>query len=170
MENYNTTGGYGPQSYYDGTLPAQPFAAPPVAQDMAPRVPRIEELRVTSISDLHAYGRGAVVQLPDFAEGQPFVARMRRPSMLVLAKQGKIPNTLLAAANSLFAKGGESADVDNPKMLSDMYDIMEVIAGAALMEPTLADIKSAGLELSDNQLMAIFNYSQNGIEALSSFR
>ena len=133
-------------------------------------VPMIEDLKITSISDLHAYGQGKVVRLPDFAEGQPFVARIRRPSMLVLAKQGKIPNTLLASANTLFNAGGSGMDADNPNMLKDIFDVCEVIAKAALLEPTYEDIQNAGMELSDNQLMAIFSYTQNGVKALDSFR
>lgn len=138
-------------------------------QSMQP-VPKIEELKITSISDLHAYGQGKAVRLPDFAEGQPFVARLRRPSMLVLAKQGKIPNSLLASANTLFNEGGGGLDADNLDMLKDVFDVCEIIAKAALMEPTYDDIKNAGMELSDNQLMAIFSYTQNGIKALDSFR
>ncbi len=136
----------------------------------ADMIPAVESLQITTVSDLHAYGQGKVVRFPDFAEGQPFVARVRRPSMLVLAKQGKIPNVLLNSANELFTKGGGGMDADNPKMLADIYDVCEVIAEAALMQPTYAEIKQAGIELSDNQMMALFSYTQSGIKALESFR
>lgn len=127
-------------------------------------------MRITSVSDLQSYAAGTVVRLPDFTEGQPFVARLRRPSLLVLAKSGKIPNTLLVAAGELFAKGGSGLDSDNDKMLSDMYDIMHIVCEASLVQPTLADIEGAGIQLSDDQMMAIFNYSQAGVKALESFR
>lgn len=133
-------------------------------------VPKVEDLKITSISDLHIYGKGQKVRLPDFAEGQPFVARLRRPSMLVLAKEGKIPNTLMASANALFNDGGKGLDADDPNMLKDIFDVCVVIAKAALVEPTYEDIKNAGMELSDNQLMAIFSYTQTGVKALDSFR
>lgn len=125
---------------------------------------------ITSISDLQTYAAGTVVRFPDFTEGQPFVARVRRPSLLVLAKSGKIPNSLLTAAGELFAKGGSGLDSDNDKMLSDMYDIMHIICEASLVQPTLAEIEGAGIQLSDDQMMAIFNYSQAGVKALESFR
>lgn len=125
---------------------------------------------ITSISDLQSYAAGVVVRFPDFTEGRPFVARVRRPSLLVLAKSGKIPNALLTAAGELFAKGGSGLDSDNDKMLSDMYDIMHIICEAALVQPTLAEIEGVGVQLSDDQMMAIFNYSQAGIKALESFR
>lgn len=124
---------------------------------------------VTTIYDLQRYAGGQIVRLPDFAEGQPFVARMRRPSLLIMAKKGKIPNRLLATATELF-NGGGSNNANNDTILSDTYDVCEAIAEAALVEPTLNDIKNSGIELSDNQLIAIFNYAQRGVEALDNFR
>lgn len=148
---------------------AQPEKIPAGFGDKVP-INCTEAMLATSIFDLQSYAKGTLVRFPDFAEGQPFVAKVRRPSMLVLAKQGKIPNTLLASANELFAKGGAGVDVDNDRMLADVYDIMEIICEAALKEPTYQQIKDAGLELSDDQLMAIFNYTQSGAKALESFR
>ena len=113
-------------------------------------------MNITSLADLQSYAAGTVVRFPDFAEGQPFVARVRRPSMLVLAK--------------LFAKGGGGMDTDNENMLGEVYGICEVIAKACLIQPTYDDIINAGMELSDDQIMAIFNYTQNGVKALESFR
>ena len=159
MENMNNQN---VMNYQAGSVYNDPQKVVPVNCD--------EAMRITSVSDLQSYAQGTIIRLPDFADGQPFVVRMRRPSLLILAKKGKIPNTLLSAAGELFTKGGSGLDADNENMLANMYDIMEVICESALIQPTMADIKNAGLELSDNQLMAIFNYSQTGIKALESFR
>lgn len=129
-----------------------------------------ETLSVTSLTDLQKYSEGTIVRLPDFAEGQPFVAKVRRPSMLILAKSGKIPNALLGTANELFMKGSGGLDTDDPSMLGNFYDTCKVICEAALVEPTMNDIEAAGLELTDAQLMAIFSYSQSGVKALEPFR
>lgn len=126
--------------------------------------------KITTIHDLQGYVGGKIVRLPDFAEGQPLVARVKRPSLLIMAKQGKIPNTLLGAAGELFTKGGSGVDADNTRMLGDMYDVCHLIAEASLVEPSLAEIESVGLELTDDQMMALFNYSQVGTKALESFR
>lgn len=127
-------------------------------------------LHITSMSDLQEYAKGTIVQLPDFAAGQPFVARVRRPSMLVLAKQGKIPNRLLTTANELFSGESDNLDPDNEQMLSQVYDVCMIICESCLIEPSLKDIRDAGMELSDDQIMAIFNYTQTGIKALEPFR
>ena len=127
-------------------------------------------MSITSLSDLQTYQSGVVVRLPDFSDGQPFVARLKRPSMLVLAKSGKIPNQLLATAGELFVKGSSSFDPKDKNMLGNFYDTCKVICEAALVEPTMQDIEDAGIELTDEQLMAIFNYTQAGTSALKSFR
>ena len=122
---------------------------------------------VTSISKLNEYAKGQLVELPSFGEGQPFFARLRRPSMLALAKSGKIPNSLLATANRMF---DSSLDTKNENMLRDFYMVMETILEAAFVEPTYQEIKDAGVQLSDDQMIFVFNYTQQGVKILDQFR
>ena len=124
--------------------------------------------KVTSLEELRAYSQGALVALPDFAEGQPFVARLRRPSMLQLAKVGKIPNQLLQTANGLFADS--KLDDGRKDMLSQMLDLCTILAEASFVSPKYSEIVAAGIELTDEQLMFVFNYGQTGVRALSGFR
>lgn len=127
-------------------------------------------VKVTSIDELKVMSQGELVELPPFIAGQKFVARLRRPSMMGLIQKGKIPNNLLRAANSLFTnKVEEEADLDDA-FLKDVLGIIDILADASFIEPTWAEIKEAGIELTDDQYMAIFNYSQNGIRALEPFR
>lgn len=122
---------------------------------------------VTSISKLNEYAKGQLVELPSFGEGQPFFARLRRPSMLALAKSGKIPNSLLATANRMF---DSSLDIKNENMLKDFYMVMETILEASFVEPTYQEIKDAGVQLSDDQMIFVFNYTQQGVKILDQFR
>lgn len=122
---------------------------------------------ITTLSQLTKYTEGQVVQLPDFAEGQPFVARIRRPSMMALAKSGKIPNSLLHTANGLFLGNTKT---NNEDLLSEIFDVLDVVCEACFIEPTYREIQDAGVELTDEQYMFIFNYTQTGVKALDSFR
>lgn len=122
---------------------------------------------VTSIASLSLYAQGQLVELPGFGEGQPFFARLRRPSILGLTKSGKIPNALLSAATELFT--GEK-DKNDPVDLSEIVGVVEVICEAAFVEPTYQQIQEVGIQLTDEQLMAVFNYSQRGVKALEPFR
>lgn len=122
---------------------------------------------VTSLADLQVYARGQVVELPGFFAEEPFVVRLRRPSILALTKSGKIPNALLSAANELFTGKQDKSD---PVDLSEIMGVLEVICESALLEPTYKDVVDAGLTLTDEQYTAIFNFSQRGIKALEPFR
>lgn len=125
--------------------------------------------QVTSLEQLKQYANGNIVRLPDFAEGQPFVAKLKRPSILGMAKQGKIPNSLLVKTNELFIQSG-SLDAEENSMMQEIYDVIDLIANETFVEPTYDEIKSTGIELTDEQMMFIFNYSQQGVKALESFR
>lgn len=125
--------------------------------------------QVTSLEQLKQYANGNIVRLPDFAEGQPFVAKLKRPSILGMAKQGKIPNSLLVKTNELFVQSG-SLDTEENSMMQEIYDVIDLIASETFVEPTYDEIKSTGIELTDEQMMFIFNYSQQGVKALEYFR
>ena len=128
------------------------------------------EVNVTSIEDLKNYANGTAVEMPPFAEGQPLIARLKRPSILGMAKQGKIPNSLLVKANELFLQNGAGLDAEEEDTMKQLYDVLDLIAKETLVEPTYEEIKSVGLELTDEQMMFLFNYSQQGVKALESFR
>lgn len=126
------------------------------------------DIKITSLKELESYAQGQIVELPAFAEDQPFVARLQRPSIINLAKSGKIPNSLLASANSLFTRGRVTAK--DEQALGQLYDILDVFCEACFLEPTYEEIKNAGITLTDEQLMFVFNYSQTGVRALEPFR
>lgn len=123
---------------------------------------------VTSFEELKAYSEGQVVELPQFAEGQPFVAKIRRPSLLMLAKSGRIPNALMGTATKMFVEG--KVDDSKPEVLSDMFNVFDTLCEAAFVEPTYSEIIESGVELTDEQYMFIFNYAQYGVKMLDSFR
>lgn len=126
--------------------------------------------QVTTIEELKSYQRGQLVVLPPFAEGQPFIARLRRPSLMVLIKSGKIPNQLIAMATKMFANGGGAIDSDDADSIVELLDVVDVLAEAAFVQPTYKQLQEAGIQLTDDQYMALFSYTQNGVEGLKSFR
>ena len=126
-------------------------------------------LAVTSISSLKRQSSGELVQLPGFTEEEDFVARMRRPSLLAMVKKGKIPNTLLSEATELFSNGTSTIGKDGSG-LEDLMQVVEIICEASLVEPTWKEIQDAGIELTDEQMMAIFSYSQRGVAGVRQFR
>lgn len=129
-----------------------------------------KELKLTTLNDLEKYSKGQLVELPPFAEGQPFVARIKRPSMLQMVANGTIPNILLIKAQQLFLEQSEGFDPDDENMMKEMLQILEIVAKESLLEPKYEQIKECGLQLTDDQLMFLYNYSQQGIKILEPFR
>lgn len=126
------------------------------------------EADITNITDIVKYTSGSIVRLPDFADGQKFIAKLKRPSMLALMKSGRIPNSLLNQATQLFKSGAGS--LGKGSGIDDLYDIMEIILEEAMVAPSYKDLKEAGVQLSDDQIMAVFSYTQQGVRALENFR
>ena len=133
----------------------------------------MEEKRVCTLEDLKKAFGGEIVDLPGFSSEMPvFTVRLRRPSLMAMVKNGKIPNDLLTEANTLFTRGAAGSmntNISNPNAMKDMFDIIDALCEAAFVEPTYKDIKSIGVELTDEQLLAVFNYTQNGVESLKQF-
>lgn len=125
----------------------------------------------TSFEDLERYAKGNVVELPPFADDQPFYARLKRPSMINMMRTGKIPNELLNGANNLFIKDTAIQEsIADAQQMNVYYEVIDQIVAEALVEPTIQQIHNAGLELTDEQLIYIFQYTQRGVKALNSFR
>lgn len=127
----------------------------------------------TQVSALREYAKGQVIRLPDFAPGQPFYARLKRPSLFALIKAGKIPNSLMATVSAMFEKDKKNVVQEQKDKLENttgIFSLMEIMAEAALISPTYKEIKDAGVTLTDEQLTEIFNYTQDGIKSIESFR
>lgn len=121
---------------------------------------------IIDISKLTKVKDSQIVELPEFADGTKFIARLRRPSMLKLCKSGVIPNSLLSQATSLFTDSNASKRVS----ITEIYDICEIISESAFVNPSYEEIKASGIELTDEQIMAVFQYTQGGVKALENFR
>ena len=129
-----------------------------------------EQLVVTSIEQLKQYAQGEVIELPPFAPRQPFVAKLKRPSLLAMAKNGKIPNNLLVKTNELFMNDGTAVNASDDNMLKEIFSVIDTIAEEVFVQPTYKEIKEAGIELTDEQMLFIFNYTQTGVKNLENFR
>lgn len=117
---------------------------------------------MTSVSDIKTT---ATVILPGWC-GEAFECELRRPSILTLASRGAITNPLMKTARKLFYAGVSTTEGS----LADEGKVLTEVAAAALVKPTLAELDEHGIELTDEQLIAIFQYTQSGPKALERFR
>ncbi len=98
--------------------------------------------------------------------GETVEVELKRPSILALAAAGAIPNPLMKTARKLFYSG---INPDGGDLAEEGRVLLEV-AKAALVKPSFDQLEAAGIELTDEQLVAIFQYTQLGAKALDRFR
>ena len=119
----------------------------------------------TPAHDFMKYAAGMEVELPGFTAKETISVRLRRPSLMLLAAEGKIPNSLLAAVEELFEKGDK-----NTVSFKERAEIFRIVAMASLVSPSWEELQSAGVNLTDLQLLYIYNFSQTGVDTLRRFR
>lgn len=130
-------------------------------------------MNITSLEQLKQIKTTEIIELPAFDDGTPLNVEVRKPNMMQLITSGKIPNTLLSVAMNMF--NGKTGEImvkasDSVGDLKELVGMMNVIAEASLVRPTYKEIKSLGIDLTDNQLMGLLMYSQGGIKSLENFR
>lgn len=103
------------------------------------------------------------IQLTDFYEDRPMEVTVRRPSILSLARAGKIPNPLMNTVMRMFEfrVGGEEPS------LKEMADTLHIVAESCLVEPAYEEVKD---RLTDEQLMEIYHFAKGGVSELDFFR
>ncbi|MEY7998604.1 hypothetical protein AB8U03_00060 [Clostridium sp. Mt-5] len=124
----------------------------------------MEELRVTSLEELKKQYT-EVIELRPFAGEKSIHVRVKRLSILGLCQEGEIPNQLLGVARKLFYQE-DIQKVD----LKEYGNIIDIICKNTLIEPSIEQLKEAGLKLTDEQKLELWAYSQLGVEGLKSFR
>lgn len=132
----------------------------------------MENKKVTSIEELREIASGKIIPLPPFfgGENETFNVRVKRPSILGLMESGKIPNNLKAKVEELFSGTKEFDTDESENLLGDMYKLAEIFARETLVEPTYQDLEDLGITLTDEQLMVLMNFAQQGMAALGDFR
>lgn len=131
-------------------------------------------MQVTNLEQLKKKANGRVEEFPGFFDDEPFVARVRTITLTGLVLAGKLPNPLLAKADKIFKNiaalhSGKKKSVTK-KEEADILALEEVLLNEILVEPTLADIREAGLELTPLQKAFIIEAGQGEVNRLERFR
>ena len=124
---------------------------------------------VTKIEDFVRMSRGSEIELPGFVTGETITVKVKRPSLLDMAKNGRIPNPLLNTAAELF-KAGVTKPINDGESFKSMSEVIMIEVKEALVEPTYEELEEAGVTLTDMQMFYIHDFVQSGVNALKVFR
>lgn len=102
--------------------------------------------------------------LPGWEAGEEWEVVLRRPSMYELMSRGMVPNPLLPVVEAMFI-GALPKRTDGSEA-----EVLKIIARAALVSPTMAELEAEDVWLTDNQLAGIYAYALGGPMQLAEFR
>lgn len=92
---------------------------------------------------------------------------VQKPSLLAIARKGKIPNALMAEVSAMFGETAKNQKVTENLVndnFSDLVELVEAMCEAAVVEPKYADIKDY---LSDEQKFEIFSFTQTDVNEVA---
>lgn len=107
------------------------------------------------------------IEIHDWDGSSMIEVRARRPGLYNMASMGFIPNPLLGAMQAMFS--GSTAQI-NAVDAKKQGECLTAIARYALVEPTMAQITEAGLELTDQQLLELYQFALAGPVRYAAFR
>lgn len=100
--------------------------------------------------------------------GKPVTVRVKRPNFYHLLARGAVPNPLIPVVQKLFVHGFDAHDVAAAD--GEFARALLTVAEETLAEPTMDQLREAGIELTDDQLLEIMIYATSGARALAAFR
>lgn len=133
----------------------------------------MENLQVTSLEQLKQVKQTDIVNLGKFEDGTEFIAELKRPDVMTLAVEGKIPNTLLTEVTKLFNGKNKLASKvleNNGDAFIQLGQLMDILAKASLVNPTMKQLDEINVTLTQEMKTAIMMYFQSGVEGLKNFR
>lgn len=137
------------------------------------------KFKALSVDDIKkSIDSGYQVEITGFrADEDPedsFPCVLKKIDLLAWLINGKVPNELSAAVEDLFnlskAKKKTVEEYNDIDQIREGYKLNEWIARESMVEPKFDDLKDAGIYLSQQQLLDIYIFQMNGVNALKQFR
>ena len=133
----------------------------------------MSEAIITDIAQLKAESSW-VIDVPSYDGTSTYKFRVKSPSIIACMAEGRIPNALIPIVEKTINAGkpekkakATEPDIPDYKTTSEY---MLFLCEQALVEPTYAELKENGIELTTEQITAIVDGSQKAVSDLSSFR
>ena len=124
---------------------------------------------------------GDLIELPPLSKDTKFIVKVRKPDIMSMLIDDKIPNPLIKVALNMtedkkgpdiFKDNQNENDADNVDIekTKRFIEFLRVMAKEALIEPKYQELEEAGIVLNTSQLMVIYQYITNEVQQLESFR
>lgn len=108
-----------------------------------------------------------VIEIPGFDDGEKIKVRVKKPALLNMFSNGKIPNHLMGIATTMISGDKDHAKSKTDKQRNqDSLDIIELYCFACLVEPAYEEFKEI---MTDDQKQAILSWGLGGLAKAETF-
>lgn len=133
-------------------------------------------MQVTSLEELKQIAKianGEVIEIPGFDDISVLNVKVKRVSLTDLVQCDVLPNILLLEVQKILdkrQKGHEMKGKEYERAVKNLEQFTEIVYKQALIEPSVDDFKSVGLELNKVQKSMIAEYAIGDTSRLERFR
>lgn len=109
-----------------------------------------------------------VIEVPDFNGIENIEIKVKRPQLMSMMSQGKIPNRLLGvAAQATMGNKGKKEKLDPIQEAKELAEWIAFYCEICMVEPKYEEVKDT---ITDDQALAIYAWAIAPIDVLRSFR
>lgn len=133
-------------------------------------------MQVTSLEELKQIAKkvnGEVIEIPGFDDMSVLNVKVKRVSLTDLVQCDVLPNILLLEVQKILdkkQKGHEMKGKEYERAVKNLEQFTEIVYKQALIEPSVDDFESVGLELNKIQKSMISEYAIGDTSRLERFR
>lgn len=133
-------------------------------------------MQVTSLEELKQIAKkvnGEVIEIPGFDDMSVLNVKVKRVSLTDLVQCDVLPNILLLEVQKILdkkQKGHEMKGKEYERAVKNLEQFTEIVYKQALIEPSVDDFESVGLELNKVQKSMISEYAIGDTSRLERFR
>lgn len=108
------------------------------------------------------------IQIPSFDGLDTIEIKVKRPQLMAMMTQGKIPNRLLGIASQATIGGGfQYKSKDDIEKAKELAEWVAFYCEICMVEPTYEEVKEV---ITDDQALSIYAWAVAPIDMLRSFR
>ena len=133
-------------------------------------------MQATSLEELKQIAKianGEVIEIPGFDDMSVLNVKVKRVSLTDLVQCDVLPNILLLEVQKILdkkQKGYEIKGKEYERAVKNLEQFTEIVYKQALIEPSVGDFESVGLELNKVQKSMIAEYAIGDTSRLDRFR
>lgn len=129
-------------------------------------------MAITTLNDLANVKNTFEVDLPPFGDGTPFTAELRKPSLINMFCSERISNPLISDALKLIGESSSKENLSSEEAFKAQVEsmkFMKTVSEYCLVNPPIEEVNKLAGGLTDEQIIAIFNFAQFDVNSLSKF-